>query len=176
MSLSHSSTRLEHRSVPAKGRLLADVIILLQRICYSMLGIASLVVAAYMAIECLRIARYHSTEGIILASGIELYDTPRQPLSRPAVEFSYSVGGVNYTNDVYSALHANNVGKKSRAEAIARDFPVGKKCTVYFDAQQPQTSCLSNQFGWGRVAAAIFFAVFGSWSLWVGCLYKRNVA
>lgn len=149
--------------------------IALQRLLLIALACACYYATGILAFECLQIARLESVEGTVNAAKIEPVDMRRGGFRyRPVIEYSYSVGGRDFSNDLYSMIFIDNVDEKKWAEAVVRDFPAGAACTVYYDPRNPQVSCLSNRFRKGAIWGTAFMAIFGTCCLVIGVRRPRR--
>ena len=108
--------------------------------------------------------------GKIVSSGTEVYRGPGRGTARtlyaPAVEFSYTVNGIEY--------HGNRIkvgvevsGSQAYAEKIAARYPAESEVEVHYDPKNPTNAALENPtgFNWtilGLSAACFAIAVYAS--------------
>lgn len=93
----------------------------------------------------------------------------REPRYRPAVQFSYRVGGKDYSSDAlqwgWSAIYTD----REQPRSIVAKYPSGASVPVHYDPADPQNAVLEPEQGGGTWAPLIFAALFigtGALFLW----------
>jgi len=115
-------------------------------------GAALLVLMVVMTVQGLRSLGFKSVQGTVVSTKLQRVGHGYQPI----IEYSYSVQGVNYRNNLFS--YANNHGyTEERALAILDAYRAGTPCTVFYDPSNPQTSALSVAMD----AAGIWIVILG---------------
>jgi len=141
-----------------------------QRVAFVALAGVVFYAAGILANYRIQVMSLNQIVGDVLTSQVRYVDQGRFSGYRPLVEYRYTVGGVEYRNDVFHLAGWNDVGNRKWAETTAQKFEAGSQCTVYYDAHAPQASCLTNQIRSGIKdgVAICFFVVFGSWCALIG--------
>ena len=127
-----------------------------------LVGMCGLVLALFMSLEASRAHEYAATNGVVISSEVESFVQGRFNLHTPIVLYNYTVNGVNYENDAYDPMRED--GTKRWANSIAEQYPVGGRCTVYFDPESPSASVLTK----GAVSRSWYLAAI-SGIVGVGC-------
>lgn len=134
-----------------------------------LVGMCGLVLAMFISLEASRAREYIATNGVVVSSEVEIFVQGRFNLHTPVVLYNYTVNGVNYENDAYDPMRED--GTESWANSIAQRYPVGRRCTVYFDPESPSDSVLMKNAvsrSWYLAAISGIIGVACSACGWIG--------
>ncbi len=104
---------------------------------------------------------WSQVHGEVLTSEVKLSPRNSKPRFRAAVLYRYTVNDETYENDTLF-LGGRVATFKSKAEEIARKYPVGHQPTVYYDPSNPVDSYLLNQpqgLGAQKIVGAVVILV-----------------
>jgi hypothetical protein len=86
----------------------------------------------------------------------------------PAIQYTYQVGGQEYTGDNITFGFRQTFGSQAKAEAALARFPTGGQVTVYYDPNNPGEAVLERKAG-GSTLSLVLGIVFLVISLCLGC-------
>jgi len=88
--------------------------------------------------------------------------------------YEYKINGQTYRNDSYNFMNFSSSGYKSKRQ-ITRQYPKGKKITIYFDPDNPHSSVINRNFTAGYLLGLLsfIFVGVGATGLYFG-LFRRK--
>jgi Protein of unknown function (DUF3592) len=109
-------------------------------------GLAALLMAIGLPFVALRTARWPTTPGRIVSSGVERYiDTDadgRRTMYRATVVYAYEVNGLEYRGDRVTSGGVMSASFPGAARRAAAKYPVGREVMVHYNPREPGDSVL----------------------------------
>jgi hypothetical protein len=124
-------------------------------------GAAFLLFAGWTVLATIRTIFYRPIQGRVLSSRIDTIRGAKGNSYRPEIEYSYTVDGVRLRNDAYAPSTVNPGGSDHWAAEVARRYPEGAACTVYYDPADPSRSVLSRTPTPAAVAEVALISLLG---------------
>jgi hypothetical protein len=90
-----------------------------------------------------------TTKGTVLTSEVALVQVMGNPMSTPAVTYSYQVGGQTLQSGGLRVGVPRFFNKPDKAGALAAQYPVGSQVTVHYDPATPANTALDLAIGEG---------------------------
>lgn len=99
------------------------------------------------------------TPAVVTASAVRSSRGDDGTTYRPYIAYAYTVDGRQYEGDRYDFWNVSSSGYESKAE-IVRAHPVGSKIQIYVDPENPASSVMKREAGWGILFPTLFPLVF----------------
>jgi hypothetical protein len=90
-----------------------------------------------------------TTKGAVLTSDVAVVQMMGNPMSTPAVTYSYEVGGRALQGNGLRVGAPRLFNKPDKAAALAAQYPVGSQVTVHYDPATPTNTALDLAVGEG---------------------------
>jgi hypothetical protein len=90
-----------------------------------------------------------TTKGAVLTSDVAVVQMMGNPMSTPAVTYSYEVGGQALQGAGLRVGAPRLFNKPDKAAALAAQYPVGSQVTVHYDPATPTNTALDLAVGEG---------------------------
>lgn len=97
-----------------------------------------------------------TTKGAVLSSDVAIEQVMGNPMSTPAVTYSYEVGGQTLQSGGLRVGKPRYFNKPDKAAALAAQYPVGSQVTVHYDPATPAITALDLAIGEGYVPLMIY--------------------
>jgi hypothetical protein len=97
-----------------------------------------------------------TTKGTVLTSGVAIEPVMGNPMSTPAVTYSYEVRGQALQGGGLRVGVPRYFNKPDKASALAAQYPVGSQVTVHYDPETPARAALDLAIGEGYVPLMIY--------------------
>ena len=106
-----------------------------------------------------RLAAACQTHAVVLSSAIGTKGSGGDRNYVPEIRYQYTVHGKNYTGQrVYPGISGFRSGHGyADSERMVLDYPKGKKCHIWYEADNPQIAFLVPRYTW----TSIFLMLFG---------------
>lgn len=85
--------------------------------------------------------RWPTTEGTVVASGVETLRSRRTTRFHPEVRYEYAVGGHTYSADTIS-FGGNDTGALPDAQRLTHRYASGTKLPVHYEPDDPAVACV----------------------------------
>ena len=97
-----------------------------------------------------------TTKGAVLTSEVVAVQVMGNPMSTPAVTYSYEVGGQALQSGGLRVGVPRFFNKPDKAAALANQYPVGSQVTVHYDPAAPSNTALDLAIGEGYTPLMIY--------------------
>jgi len=100
--------------------------------------------------------QWPTAKGTVLTSEVAPVQVMGSPMLTPAVTYSYEVAGQTLQSGGLRVGTPKFFNKPAKAEALARQYPVGAQVTVHYDPAIPLNTALDLKVGEGYVPLMIY--------------------
>jgi len=109
-------------------------------------GIVLVAVGLYGVYQCLRVLSFVKTRGVVVSSCVgKERDDGDEAMYYPNIRFRHDVDGKTYDTGRYEIARITSSDKKAHVR-IVRQYPIGRRITVWYDPTNPSTAVISRAF------------------------------